>query len=87
MRQPQTCRVTNPSATFVHAGHDPLRDEGVAYAAALRGADGVGAVVELEHPRMIHGFFTMAGLPGTDRDAALANAVDAVNAALKSLDD
>ena len=71
-----------PSATFVHAGHDPLRDEGVAYASALRGADGVGAVVELEHPRMIHGFFTMAGLPGTDRAQALADAVDAVNAAL-----
>jgi len=52
-------------ALVLTAAHDILRDEGVAYADALRAAG-----VEVEHhdiPGQMHGFFTMTGiLPGSD---------------------
>jgi acetyl esterase len=51
-------------ASIAVAGHDPLRDEGVAYAERLRGA-GVDTRLQ-EWPEMIHGFLGMAGeLPQT----------------------
>ncbi|MDO9487060.1 MAG: alpha/beta hydrolase, partial [Sphingomonadaceae bacterium] len=57
-----------PPAIIVVAGCDPLRDEGLAYAARLRGS---GVDVDLRvHPDMIHGFFTMVGLLGTADAAA-----------------
>jgi acetyl esterase len=53
-----------PPATIVTAGYDPLRDEGMAFAEALRGAG-----VEVEHrdfEGMVHGFVTFpAGLTQT----------------------
>ena len=62
-----------PPAILVVAGCDPLRDEGVAYAEALRAA-GVPAEVWL-HEDMIHGFFTMVGLLATaDREARAVGA-------------
>ncbi len=48
-----------PSATIIIAGFDPLRDEGRAYAQALRAA---GVTVNLcEWPDQIHGFASMLG--------------------------
>jgi acetyl esterase len=46
-----------PPAVVVIAGHDPLRDEGLAFGAAL-GAAGVPAV-HLRYEGGIHGFMTM----------------------------
>lgn len=46
-----------PPAVVVIAGHDPLRDEGLAYAEALETA-GV-AVRRLHYDGGIHGFMTM----------------------------
>ncbi len=57
-----------PPALVVVAGCDPLRDEGLAYAEALKAA-GVDAAVEV-HADMTHGFFTMVGLLGP-ADAAV----------------
>ncbi|MDB5432684.1 MAG: alpha/beta hydrolase [Caulobacter sp.] len=51
-----------PAAIVIVAGCDPLRDEGLAYADALKAA---GVSVDLElHPDMTHGFFTMVGMLG-----------------------
>jgi acetyl esterase len=48
-----------PPAHIVVAGHDPLKDEGVAYAGRLREA---GVAVSLrEHPSLVHGFFRFTG--------------------------
>ena len=46
-----------PPAVVVLAGHDPLRDEGIAYADALEAA-GV-ATVRCSYEGGIHGFMTM----------------------------
>jgi acetyl esterase len=60
-----------PETILVLGGCDPLHDEGVAYAEALRQAD--VPVTLREHPGMAHGFFTLVDL----LDAANAE-VDAV---------
>ena len=49
-----------PAATFVLAGHDPLHDEGQAYAERLAAA---GVPVEVHaFPGQIHGFFSLGAL-------------------------
>jgi acetyl esterase len=68
-----------PPAFLVIAEHDPLRDEGLAYAEALERA---GVPVEVAHfEDVTHGFFTMAGF--LDRgDEAIAVAAAAIRRAL-----
>jgi acetyl esterase len=68
-----------PSALIVVAGHDPLHDDGVQYAEALRA---VGVEVQvIDYPAMPHGFLNF---PRFARDAApaLAAVVAAQRAAL-----
>ena len=52
-------------AVVLTAEHDPLRDEGEAYAERLR-ASGV-AVDFKRHTGQLHGFFSMLLLPGSER--------------------
>ena len=68
-----------PPAYVVTAEHDPLRDEGFAYADRLRAAR-----VPVEHRHygsQIHGFFTYAGMLD-DADKAVAEAGAAIRAAV-----
>jgi acetyl esterase len=59
-----------PPAIVVVAGCDPLNDEGLAYAQALKAA---GVATELEvHPDMTHGFFTLVDLLGPANAAVQA---------------
>ena len=56
-------------AVVVTAGFDPLRDEGEAYAAALRAA-GV-PVMHRRFPGLIHGFFNALGASPASREAVI----------------
>ncbi len=61
-----------PPALILTAGHDPLRDDGRAYAAALERA---GNVVTLrDYEGLIHGFATMGGVSDVSREAVAAAA-------------
>lgn len=63
-----------PPAVIATAEFDPLRDEGRAYADALRGA---GVEVRFrEHPGQIHGFFGMGGLVDSAEKAIAATCAD-----------
>jgi acetyl esterase len=74
-------RVTDPRVSPLHADHfglapaiigighhDPLLDQDLAYAAALRAA-GVPTVLR-EYPDLIHGFFGMGGVSASAGKAA-----------------
>lgn len=68
-------------ARVITAGFDPLRDEGEAYAAALRSA---GVVAETRrHPGLIHGFLNVAGAISSGQ-SALFEAAHALAGALRS---
>ncbi|WP_231183294.1 alpha/beta hydrolase [Haladaptatus sp. DYF46] len=67
-----------PPATVVTCGHDPLRDEGIAYAERLANAD---VAVEHDHyPGMAHGFLSLTGDVTTADDA-----MDAVAESLRTM--
>jgi acetyl esterase len=66
-------------ALVITAEYDPLRDEGEAYAAKLRGA-GVEATAS-RYDCMIHGFFSMGDLVPEGK-AAIDEAAQALRAAL-----
>ena len=69
-----------PAAYMVTAEHDPLREEGFAYADRLRAAR-----VPVEHRHyasQIHGFFTFVNLID-DADKAVSEAGEAIRAAVK----
>jgi len=72
-----------PPAYLITAEHDPLRDEGFAYAERLRAAR-----VPVEHRHFgsqIHGFFTFVNLLD-DADKAVADAGAAIRTAVEAAD-
>ena len=67
-----------PPTTIIVGGHDPLRDDGVRYAEALRDA---GVDVQLiEYPAMPHGFLNFPRF-ARDAESAMAAVVDAQRSA------
>jgi acetyl esterase len=70
-----------PPSIVMTAGFDPLRDEGRAYADAMRAAGNDVEYLCLE--QSIHGFFSMGGVMPHARDAVNA-AATALRAALRS---
>ncbi len=70
-----------PPAYLVTAEHDPLRDEGFAYADRLR--DARVAVEHRHFGSQVHGFFTYTGVLD-DADKAVADAGEAIRAAVES---
>jgi acetyl esterase len=58
-----------PPALVFTAGFDPLRDDGEAYARALRAAGAV--VAQRRFDGLIHGFANMAGISRVSRDALI----------------
>jgi len=64
-----TALAKQPPAILITAGFDPLRDEGEAYAASLRGA-GSWVVVRRFGP-LIHGFANMTGVSRSAHDAVI----------------
>ncbi|MDX6628442.1 MAG: acetyl esterase, partial [Gaiellales bacterium] len=67
-----------PAAVHV-AGYDPLRDEGIAYAHALREAGGTAEV--RCHDGLVHGYLQMGAVAGGARQA-VADAVTALREGL-----
>jgi acetyl esterase/lipase len=73
-----------PPALIQTAQHDPLRDQGPAYAAALRAA---GVEVRLtNYVDAVHGYISIPGVVPAARQA-LAEAVDALRSALAEVPD
>jgi len=73
--------VGSASALIIIAGYDPLRDEGIAYAARLEQA-GVKVKTSI-YKEMPHGFFQMAGYID-DGKQAIAEVTNAIKEALRN---
>ncbi|HWD80337.1 MAG TPA: alpha/beta hydrolase [Kribbella sp.] len=56
-----------PPTYLSTAGFDPLRDEGLEYAAALKAAG--NALTHIHHPTLPHGHANLLTVPGTTREA------------------
>lgn len=75
--------VDHPPTLVATAGHDPLRDEGVAYADALAAA---GIVTAREHfPGLCHGFLRFTGASPASA-AARDRLIDAVSSFVAALE-